>query len=201
MSSINSVTQWIEQLRTGDDGAADRLWRRYYQRLVRLARRKLRDAPRRVSDEEDVATEAFASFCRATRDGRFPRLHDRDDLWRLIVRITEHKAIDGMRVQHRKKRGAGKVLDESVLGPCGDDASQAAQGIRGLAGPDPTPEQAAETAEAVGRLLGMLDAGLKRVALLKLEGHTNSEIAAAIERSVPTVERRLKYIRVLWEGM
>src|SRR5262245_56689393 len=50
-----SVTQWIDRLKAGDPDAAQRLWERYFRRLVGLARRKLRAAPRRAADEEDVA--------------------------------------------------------------------------------------------------------------------------------------------------
>ena len=38
------------------------------------------------------------------------------------------------------------------------------------------------------------------MAVWKLEGHTNEEIAALLGRSVPTVERKLRLIRKLWEG-
>jgi hypothetical protein len=31
--SDNSVTQWIDALKAGDEAAASKLWRRYYQRL------------------------------------------------------------------------------------------------------------------------------------------------------------------------
>src|SRR5262249_15219134 len=34
----------------------------------------------RPADQEDVALSAFDSFYRAAEQGRFPRLHDRDDL-------------------------------------------------------------------------------------------------------------------------
>ena len=50
MSSAGSVTTWVEQLRAGNRGAAQRLWERYFPRLVGLARRKLRGLPRRAAD-------------------------------------------------------------------------------------------------------------------------------------------------------
>src|SRR5262249_22722064 len=93
MSSVGSVTAWIEQLRAGDHAAAERLWKGYFQRLVVLARRKLRRAPSGMAGAEDVALSAFANFCRGVEQGRFPKLHDRDDLWRLLFVITERKAI------------------------------------------------------------------------------------------------------------
>src|SRR5262245_37729931 len=49
-----SVSDWLEPLKKGDAEAAMALWERYCERLVRLAREKLRrrNASRRVADEE-----------------------------------------------------------------------------------------------------------------------------------------------------
>src|SRR6516162_5737990 len=87
-----SITYWLHQLQAGDQEAAQELWNRYFQRLVGLARSKLRGAPRRVADEEDVALSAFDSFCRHAEQGRFPDLADRDGLWRLLVVMTSRKS-------------------------------------------------------------------------------------------------------------
>src|SRR5215471_8456034 len=94
MSSAGSVTTWIEQLCAGDRAGAQRLWERYFPRLVGLARKKLQGLPRRSADEEDVALSAFDSFCRGAERGCFPRLENRDNLWALLVVITARKAID-----------------------------------------------------------------------------------------------------------
>jgi DNA-directed RNA polymerase specialized sigma24 family protein len=45
----------------------------------------------------------------------------------------------------------------------------------------------------------MLDDGLRQIAVLKLEGRTNEEIASRIDRSPTTVERRLRLIRDMWK--
>src|SRR3954452_19706131 len=105
MSSVGSVTHWIQALRGGDPGAAQKLWERYFPRLVGLARARLQGARRRAEDEEDVALSAFDSFCRGAREGRFPRLADRNDLWRLLVVLTARKAVDLLQREGRLKRG------------------------------------------------------------------------------------------------
>jgi len=104
----DSVTVWIASLKVGDADAAEKLWQRYFETLVRLARDRLRGAPRTVADEEDAALNAFDSFVRGAARGRYPRLHDRDDLWRLLVVITERKASYQARRERRQKRGGGK---------------------------------------------------------------------------------------------
>src|ERR1044072_3703651 len=94
MSSDDSVTGWIGQVQGGAGEAAQQLWHRYFGRLVGLARLKLRGAPCRVADEEDVALSAFDSFCRGAEQGRFPQLLHRDDLWELLVTSTAREARD-----------------------------------------------------------------------------------------------------------
>src|SRR5438067_10802620 len=115
MSSEGSVSQWLSRLRAGDPSAAQHLWELYFHRLVGLARVKLQGRPRRAADEEDVALSAFASFCRNAEAGRFPQLADRDDLWRLLVTVTERKAFNLVRDERRQKRGGGAVQGESAV--------------------------------------------------------------------------------------
>src|SRR5206468_12688890 len=115
MSASGSVTHWINLLKGGDAAAVQRLWEAYFPRLVGLARKKLREAPRRAADEEDVALSAFDSFCDGLAQGRFPQLTDRDDLWHILVLITARKALQLMRHEQRQKRGGGTVRGESVF--------------------------------------------------------------------------------------
>jgi RNA polymerase sigma factor (sigma-70 family) len=199
VSASNSVTRWIEQLKGGDQAAATLLWQRYFERLVRMAHLKLRNAPRRIADEEDVVSQAFESLFRRAGQGRFPHLHDRHDFWHLLVKIAERKALNQRRYELRQKRDGGRVRGESVFDPVRGSTAQ--PGLDQLPGGGPTPELAAAVAEAVEMLLGLLSGDLRRIALLKLEGDTNEEIAEKIGRSVATVERRLKLIRDEWEAV
>jgi hypothetical protein len=51
------------------------------------------------------------------------------------------------------------------------------------------------------RLLEWLgDATLRDVAVWKMQGHTNREIGAKLDRSVATVELKLALIRKTWAG-
>ena len=194
MDTEGSVTRWLGQLRAGDDAAAQALWERYFHRLVGLARVKLQGHPRRASDEEDAALSAFDSFCRRAARGQFPDLKDRDGLWALLVVLTARKAADLVKGVYRDKRGGGQVRGDSALRAA--DGDSGAGGFDDLEGDGPTPEEAAILAEEVERLLGRLrDPRLRQAALLKLEGHTNAEIAARQECSEVTVERRFALIR------
>jgi RNA polymerase sigma factor (sigma-70 family) len=194
-----SVTHWIDRLKAGDPAAAQKLWERYFRRLVGLARKKLRTAPRRAADEEDVALSAFDSFCRGAEKGQFPQLNDRLDLWQVLVLLTARKAIDLAQHERRQKRGGGAVLDEAALPPPADSSAPEAA-LERIECPEPTPAFAAQVAEEYSRLLDRLDSPeLRTVAMRKVEGYSNEEIAEQLGCGLRTVERRLRLIRSIWE--
>jgi DNA-directed RNA polymerase specialized sigma24 family protein len=144
-----------------------------------------------------VVQSAFDSFFRAAEQGRFPRLTDRTDLWRLLVVITARKAIDLVQREKSLRNGGGKVAGESaLLLALGEDAEA---GIEQVVGNEPTPEFAVEVAEECQRLLDQLpDEQLRTIAVWKMEGYTNEEIGQKLDCARATVERRLKVIRKLW---
>jgi RNA polymerase sigma factor (sigma-70 family) len=191
MAADGSVTRWLGQLQHGDAVAAERLWQRYFLRLVGLARKKLQGTPRRAADEEDVALSAFDSFCRNAEAGRFPRLTDRDSLWRLLMVITARKASHLVRDERRQKRctsvtAVGEPEEDHLL----DEALSR----------EPSPAFAAEIAEEYERLLRALgDSALESVALHRMEGYTVAEIATRLGCVARTVRRKLHLIRNIWQ--
>jgi RNA polymerase sigma factor (sigma-70 family) len=194
-----SVTRWIGDLKSGGDAAAQHLWERYFERLVRLARKKLQYArrPRTVEDEEDAALSAFDSFCRGVDRGRFPRLTDRNDLWRLLVVLTVRKAIDQIQRRGAARRGGDRRVGES--GPPGDVEDPGGDPLDRLLSGEPSPEFAAMVAEQLGRLRQALaDDSLRQVLDLRLEGYTREEIAEKMGCAVSTVKRKLEMIRQNW---
>ena len=193
-----SVTNWIGQFKVGNFAAAQDLWNRYFHRLVGLAREKLQGSPRRAADEEDAALSAFDSFFRGAEQGKFPRLQDRDDLWSLLVVITARKAVDLIQHERRKKRGGGRVLTEAELRDLAN-ASVSIPGLDQFVGREPTPAFSAQVAEEFRRLLENLeDTELRSVALWKMEGHENNDIADKLGCVARTVERKLQTIRGIW---
>jgi DNA-directed RNA polymerase specialized sigma24 family protein len=195
--SGDSVTVWIKSLKAGDAEAAQKLWRRYFESLVHLARGRLRGAPKAMADEEDVALNAFDSFFRGAARGRYPRLDDRDDLWRLLVVITERKALDQAQHERRLKRGGGKV----VASLRADDTEDSPGGLAGLDEGGPTPEFAALVADECRSLMGRLrDDSLRQVAWLRMEGYTNEEVAERLGCSPRTIARKIELIRRTWSG-
>lgn len=189
------VTQWIKRLKDGDDAATELVWGEYFEKLVRLARRRLADASRREADEEDIALSAFQSFFAGVKEGRFPKLDDRNDLWKILVVITTRKTHAHRRRNTAQKRGGGEVRGDSVFQMVDKDS-----GFHQVEGSEPSPDLAAEVADECLRLLDDLgDEKLREVALCKLTGYTNEEIATKLGCTPRTIERKLELIRSKWK--
>jgi DNA-directed RNA polymerase specialized sigma24 family protein len=195
MAFTGSITDCINKLKAGDPVAAQLIWERYFQRLVRLARKHLQRRRPRAADEEDVALSAFDSFCRGAEAGRFPQLNDRDNLWRLLVVITARKASHLLRAERRQKRG-GKLVPLPEPTVSGDFEA----GLEQFLSREPAPEFAALVAEEYQRMLTELgDLTLQTLVSWKMEGYTNEEIARKLQCAPRSVYRKLRIIRGLWE--
>lgn len=199
MSPADSITQWIGRLKAGDAEAVQHIWERYFHRLVKFARVKLRGNSRLPADEEDVALSALDSFFRGAQQGHFPKLSDRDSLWPLLVLITARKAYDLIEQERCQKRGGGAVLGEAALARA-SDSSGTEYGLDQVIGQEPTPEFAARMADECRCLLDRLgDPQLREIALWKMEGYSHAEIAVKLGCVTTTVERRLRLIRSIWD--
>jgi RNA polymerase sigma factor (sigma-70 family) len=154
----------------------------YFDRLVQLARRRLRDLPGMANYDEDLALRAFYSVYRRVRDPERPlQLTGRDDLWRLLAARTISRAIDLIR-RHRPGEVPGDCNLEQLLTR------------------EPTPEEAAAMEDECRRLLDSLEEPeLRQIALWKVEGYTHAEIAARLDCVPRTIERKVRRIRLLWK--
>jgi len=197
MNSLSPVGAWVAQLKDGDPRAAQQLWNTYFLRMVKVARARLHGASSRMADEEDVALSAFKSFCRGTKDGRFPHLHEHEDPWPLLLALTRHKAIDLLRYEGRVKRGGpGTQSTDSASPPTPPEAEAM---LSELIGREPDPQVTLQIAEECQHLLdGISDTILRAIALWKMEGFTTEEIASKLGCTTRTVERKLHIIRRLW---
>jgi len=100
---------------------------------------------------------------------------DRDDLWPLLVLLTARRVL-------------GQASPEADTAPAP------------LPGPGANAEFVAQVAEECRRLLDLLgDGELRAVALWKMEGCANEEIAARLGRTPRAVGRKLRAIRTIWD--
>jgi len=189
MSKSTNVSHWIYLVKHGDSAAANRIWQHYYDCLVRAVRHRLYGQSRAVSDEEDIVLSVYDSFYSAVKKGRFPDLSDRDDLWRLLLRMSARKVVDRRRHDQRQRRSGGVNLHSFNHATNGENVIEAI-------GNEPTPEMVLMMQESVEQFFSHLGVGqLRDLAGAKLEGYSNAELAERFDCSERTIERRLHLIR------
>jgi len=175
--------------------AAGMIWQRYFRELLSLARKNLDRRARHRADEEDVLQSMFRSFCARQGRGDF-HLADRDELWRLLVTITLRKARNTAKAQRRDKRD---VEREQAAGT--DAGCDSSWELEQMDAAGPSPAEAALLNEALERRLESLaDSELRRIALWRLEGYSNREIAERLDCTERSVERKLERIRSKWSA-
>lgn len=198
-SNDAEIVRWIGTIHAVDDEMAAKIWDRYFPGLVRLARDRIGTMPRRVFDEEDIAVSALRSFFRGAEEGRFD-LRDQQDLWKLLVTITIRKVTAERRRFFSDKRGQGRVSGDSVFYQVNADGRL--ETFNDVLDEHLMPELADDVRRACEGLLEMLkNDKLRQTALLKMEGYTNTEIAADMNCSVARVKQRLAEIRSTWQNV
>ena len=187
--SSGSITMFLHQMMAGDEAAVAVLWERFLPRLLALSRKTLSPSHQRMAGVEDAVQSAFASFWKRTTRGEFGNDLDRFDMWKLLSVITVRKALKQVRHENAAKRGGGHVIAESNLASH-DGAPGSMDKFQGYTSTD-LDLNCVELLEA-------LTEELREIAVLRLFGYQNSEIAALIGCSERSVERKVRQIREQW---
>lgn len=183
-----SITGFFQALRAGDGRAAEGLFVRYFPRLLAVAERTRRGGVP-AAGPEDAAQSAFVSFWRQAEQGGFAEVCGRNELWALLSKITARKALKQARHEAAAKRGGAARKNEADLAGAGDPLR-----LDELAEARP----AAELDLCCEELLLPLDEEQRTIALLRLAGHTNREIAQRLGCTERKIERKLNLIRLKW---
>lgn len=198
---FDSVSKHLDKFKAGDRNSSNELIQRYWDRVLKAASARLRDAGIRVVDGEDVAVSVFASLCRRAEENKFSDsdLEDREDLWSLLSRLIRNKSVDALRKERAKKRGGGTVRGESVFVNLNDDQGI---GFGGVEEAVTSPAEQAALAEQQARLMEALNSDVVReVVMLRLEGYETSEIASRVGLSDRSVRRKIALAREAWRGL
>lgn len=192
-----SITAMLKRLPERDPDVFDRLFRFYLDSLRDLASRRLRNANRRVRDEEDLAAEVLADFLMQGGDGLLPEMQSREDVLRMLAKRIRQRAINHVRDGKAQKRGGGLVAGESVLGS--PDNSGFGGGLASFPDDAPAPDApliAVEELESVHKRVQqtLKDPQLIRYFELWAEGSGWNQMAEEFQVSRATVFRKLERI-------
>lgn len=193
----SSVSEWLDSVKHGSDSAARKIWERYVEQLVREANRLLTCKHCGMSDGDDIAQEAFAGFFRGIQAGRFTKLHDRDDLWKLLIVLANRRVIDCKRREWALRR-SGQVRDVATDADGENRDGNASLAIEMISAPEPTPESAEQLLLMIQTCFPALaDEDLRQIALDRFANYSVREISSRRHISQRSVERKLKLIRAI----
>ena len=174
-----------------DDSVSSAIWNQYFEQLLRFAKHQMRGMPKVASDEEDITLSVLKSVCLSLKreSTSHERQNDCDDLWGLLVVICKRKIANLYAFQRRTKRDSSR--SESIHANPGV--------LEQLQSREICPEVLFEFNERLDTLFGALERDmLKEIALAKIHGFTNQDIADRLGCSLSTVERKLRLIREIW---
>jgi RNA polymerase sigma-70 factor (ECF subfamily) len=183
----NSSRILVEKWRKGDQAAAQKLFDRYVDQLLALARRRISQRLASRVDAEDVVQSVFRTFFTRAREGQF-RIQERDDLAKLLVRITLHKTLRQVEFHKAAKRDPSQEAGQS---------SEAREKLFAFLDGEPAPEMVVACLDEMEHFLNKLRPDERQVLELRLQGYTNREIADKLGTYDRKIRRVIEYVQGL----
>jgi len=178
--AVDSSLPLLDRARQGDQEAWQILFEDCYPKIVRVVRKRLSRPMRKICDSTDIANEVMKSLAAKFDHFDFSSV---DGLRAFLIRAAEQKVVDGYRRGHAKKRDINR------------DRALNAEGGYEPTDSSPTPSQVAVASEEVEILLDAQNGVDRTVLELKIQGHSNREVAQATGWHLRKIERFLKKLR------
>lgn len=176
----------LRQWQSGDENAARQLYERYFGRLLSLARRRISQRLASRVDAEDVVQSALRTFFNRARAGFF-EVHDQNDIFKLLARITVHKTLRQIAHHKAAKRDPGKEVGQGSVS--GDHL------LFTILDRDPTPEAVNAFLDQLEHFLNKLRPQDRLILELRMQGYNGLEIAERLGVSDRKVRRLMEWIR------
>ena len=170
------------RVEAGDSQAAAKIFDRYVERLLALARVRISSKMSRRIDAEDIVQSAYRSFFMHAANQEYV-MGEAGDLWRLLARITLNKLYSQVEKHTAARRS---IHRENELA---DDLPHDPAAL------EPTAAEAIALTEQLHLITKSLSATEQAVFNGHLCGDTIEAIAEAIQKSPRTVRRQLEQIR------
>ncbi len=176
--------------RAGNEEAARQLFDKYMERLVALARRRISQRLASRVDPEDIVQSVFRTFFGRLRAGQF-EIEDQDDLCKLLMRITVHKTLRQVAFHKAAKRNP--ALEKGQQDTADDR-------ILEVLDSEPTPEATVAFVDQLEHFLARLRPEERQVLEMRMQGHSNEEIASKLKiKHDRTIRRIVERIRGMAE--
>jgi RNA polymerase sigma-70 factor (ECF subfamily) len=173
----------LAKARAGDEAALTELARQYEPEVRAVARVRLGPALRPYLDTMDLVQSVHRSLMVGLRNNKFA-FAGPEQLVALAVTIVRRKAARHWQRARRQQR----------LGPADDDTNLPDL-LKNLTASDPDPAKAAETDDAMKRVVGALDGLDRKVLELNLQGYKTVEIAEMLGQNADVLRVRLSRLR------
>ena len=179
MLSDEQFTLLMEDARTGDAGAAQRLVELYEPEIRRAARMRLKDSKlRRIVDSIDICQSVFGKFFETAQSPKGIDLKKPEQLLALLVTMTRNRVVDEHRRQTAQKRNTGEGVVEAVPDTVVEDS--------------PGPKTAFEMKELLDQVRSQLTPDELEIADCRHSGKTWDEVAEELSESADVLRKRLK---------
>lgn len=172
----------LDRARQGDQAAWQVLFEECYPKIVRVVRKRLSRPMRKIYDSTDIANEVMKSLAAKFDHFDFSSI---DGLRAFLIRAAEQKVVDGYRRGHAQKRDLDR---DRALGNEGGGGFEPADS-------SPTASQVAVANEEVEILLDGQSGVDRTIVELKIQGHSNREVAQATGWHLRKVERFFEKLR------
>jgi hypothetical protein len=194
-NDADSVRRDLQDLRAGSQSATGRVVQRYWGRLQRLVRPRVRwyGRPAVSVDEDDVANDALNSVINRLQRGRYRGIVNQDGLWRMLAIFAV--------------RRAGRLVKKWN----GHPPVQSLSATNSFADPSRLPSSRVVAAEEKERLIDAINAfqpprsghpsseELVRLVHLLAEDHDIPEIAKRLDVARCTIYRWIGLVRKIGE--
>lgn len=192
-SSLGSISRAIASLEGQDEVAAELIWNRYFRRLCEYCDVLIYQRHQKHISADEIASSAFLALFDGIKNRRFEQVRNRDELWQMLTLIAARKAINRGLAQDRQRRGGGKVRGSSAFD------HRSIDNVTDYLQRELDPQEYLELEELSEQLLGALTIeNLKTIAIWRMAGFSNDEMAKKLNCSVRTIERKLNLIREIW---
>lgn len=191
-----SITAALHALEEMDAEAAQVLWDRYFERLCAFSEGRIYRRHRRLVSPDEIAADAFMALVYGVQQKKFEKVRNRDELWQMLTLIASRLIIQTHKYHGREKRGGGF---KRLSGP--NSSSATGRSTVDFLMEEITPDSIVELEELSQRLLQLLPSDqLRQIALRRMAGYSTSEIAAELDCTTRTIERKLAMIRTVWNS-